>query len=330
MPDRSGGGAAAGLPLVSVVINNYNYGRYLSQAIDSALAQEYPRVEVVVIDDGSTDSSRDIIRSYGRGIVAVLKQNGGQASAFNVGVATARGSLIAFLDSDDRFLPHKIARCVETAARHPAADLIYHRMQRIDAEGAASGRPFPRRLRRGRIDAHVRKGGGTWAYAPTSGQVYRRAFLERIVPVPEEAYRISADAYVAGLAGMLTEVVSVEEVLAHYRVHGQNAYFYSGTANETEKLQQHTARSVIEADGLNAALARLGSPQRVDVADNFVYQLNLVKCGQGSIARLGWLTCRDLPDIVVRGKTIVRNLPAVLRRMRINPMNVARARVRSL
>ncbi len=80
-------GIAAGTskPLVSILINNYNYGRFLSKAIDSALNQEYQNIEVIVVDDGSTDDSRKIIESYGERIKPVLKENGGQASAFNAG-----------------------------------------------------------------------------------------------------------------------------------------------------------------------------------------------------------------------------------------------------
>jgi glycosyltransferase involved in cell wall biosynthesis len=303
-------------PLVSIVINNYNYARYLRQAIDSALAQTYPSIEVVVVDDGSTDASPEIVRSYGTRIKAVLKENAGQGSAFNAGVTAARGELIALLDSDDLFLPDKIERCVRAASEYPSAQLIYHRMRTVDAAGALTGGPFPRRLQRGGIQERVVRGGGTWLYAPTSGQVYRRSFLSRILPVPEQTYRISADAYVACLAGMLAEVAGIEDVLAHYRVHGLNAYTYSGRGGEPEKLEVHNRRYVAEAEGLNAALERLGSPRRITLADNFIYQLNLVKCGQRGWSRVCWLTLRDRSERWVRVKTVISNVPSLLRTAR--------------
>ena len=108
-------------PLVSVVINNYNYARYLAQAIDSALGQTYPGTEVVVVDDGSSDGSRDVIAAYGTRVVPVLKENGGQASAFNAGFAASRGDVVLFLDADDCLLP--------TAAAH-RADRVDLRMGR--------------------------------------------------------------------------------------------------------------------------------------------------------------------------------------------------------
>src|SRR5207248_11792671 len=85
-------------PLVSILINNYNYGRFLRDAIDSALRQTYTNTEVIVVDDGSTDDSRQIIAGYGSRIVPVLKENGVQASAFNAGFAASKGQWICFLD----------------------------------------------------------------------------------------------------------------------------------------------------------------------------------------------------------------------------------------
>ena len=85
-------------PLVSVLINNYNYQQYLEQAIDSALAQDYVPIEIIVVDDGSTDDLRSIIGRYGSKIRAVFKSNGGQASAFNAGVNASRGDILCFLD----------------------------------------------------------------------------------------------------------------------------------------------------------------------------------------------------------------------------------------
>jgi glycosyltransferase involved in cell wall biosynthesis len=99
-------------PTVSIVIINYNYGRFLREAIDSALRQTYPHIEVVVVDDGSTDNSREIIASYGSKVVPVLKKNGGQGSAFNAGFAVSRGEMVIFLDADDYLFPRAVEQVV--------------------------------------------------------------------------------------------------------------------------------------------------------------------------------------------------------------------------
>jgi glycosyltransferase involved in cell wall biosynthesis len=98
--------------LASVIVNNYNYGRFVQEAIDSALDQSYPLTEVIVVDDGSTDQSREIIARYGDRIIPVFKENGGQASAFNAGFRASRGQVIAFLDADDALFPNVIENAV--------------------------------------------------------------------------------------------------------------------------------------------------------------------------------------------------------------------------
>src|SRR5262245_51139977 len=97
----------------SIVISNFNYGRYLADAIESALAQTYSHLEVIVVDDGSTDNSHKIIEGYGERIVAISKKNGGQASSYNAGFAASRGEYVCFLDADDLLEPTAIAESIE-------------------------------------------------------------------------------------------------------------------------------------------------------------------------------------------------------------------------
>lgn len=210
-------------PLVSILINNFNYGRFLRDAIDSALNQTYPRVEVVVVDDGSTDDSREIIASYGDRIRAVLQENSGQGSAFNTGFAASTGEIICFLDSDDIFLPTKVSRVVEEFTSNPNIGWVTHALQITDAAlvptkyfhsaGPSLKLDFRRSMRWGRVRI---------PYPPTSGQCVTRDCLNRIVPVPK--MRICADSYVFRVGSALTSGVHLGDALSQWRGHGSNNF----------------------------------------------------------------------------------------------------------
>ena len=120
-------------PLVSILVSNYNYGDFVAESIESALAQTYTNCEIIVVDDGSTDSSRDTINQFAGRIVPVFKSNGGQASAFNAGFARARGNIICFLDSDDLFLPTKVEQVVYALDAYPR-EWCFHHLQWTDRD----------------------------------------------------------------------------------------------------------------------------------------------------------------------------------------------------
>ena len=126
---------------VSIIVDNYNYGRFLGIAIESALAQTWKNLEVIVVDDGSTDESPEVISRYVGRITAIRKENGGQASAFNVGFQHSSGQLVIFLDADDVLYPNCVA-CV--VARYRAGiSKIQYRLDTIDAAGRNMSMPFP-------------------------------------------------------------------------------------------------------------------------------------------------------------------------------------------
>src|ERR1700739_1761966 len=108
---------------VSIVVVNHNYARFLQQAIDSALAQTYRNIEVVVVDDGSTDDSAEVIRSYGNRIIPIFKENAGQCSCYFRGLAVSSGDLVLYLDADDFLYP----RCLyEVVANWRQGDVKAH------------------------------------------------------------------------------------------------------------------------------------------------------------------------------------------------------------
>src|SRR5262249_47052519 len=126
----------------SIVINNYNYGRFLAGAIDSALGQTYPHSEVVVVDDGSTDDSRAVIGRYAGRLAAVLKGNGGQASAFNAGFGACRGQVVLFPGPADPLLPPAVEGAVPLLAA-PAVVKVHWPLWMADEQGRKTGQMCP-------------------------------------------------------------------------------------------------------------------------------------------------------------------------------------------
>jgi glycosyltransferase involved in cell wall biosynthesis len=119
---------------ISVVIPTYNYARYLPEAIDSALAQTYAPLEVVVVDDGSTDETPEVLAAYGAKIRAVRQSNQGVAAARNTGVAAARGEYIALLDSDDLWLPRKLELQIARFESEPALGIVHCGAETFEGE----------------------------------------------------------------------------------------------------------------------------------------------------------------------------------------------------
>jgi len=246
-------------PLVSIIINNYNYDRFLQEAIDSALNQTYPFIEVMVVDDGSTDNSRDIISSYGNRIVSVLKQNAGQASALNTGVETSRGEVIFFLDADDIFVSTKVEEIVKLLIQIAQENLdiiISNYVEAIDEKGTFIDIDILGTLSttcawdhlheiRGRksnlIDGvitrlstpeQIYRFAAKYRFIPylgmpTSGFAITRSLASKVFPIPCGITRISADDFIVKGASLIGSVYLTNKVLTKYRIHGENNWYGS-------------------------------------------------------------------------------------------------------
>ncbi|MEO0513834.1 MAG: glycosyltransferase [Planctomycetota bacterium] len=303
-------------PLVSVLINNYNYADYLGTAIESALGQDYAPIEIIVVDDGSTDGSTRVLDHYADRIVAVTKPNGGQGSAFNAGFVASTGELICFLDADDTWAPDKVRRVVDAACAAPEAGLILHHTQRVDHEQQPLGSRQPRRLVDGDHAAFVGRWGG-WPYPPTSGIACRRALLEQIFPMPEAEFRVSADRYVAVLGALVAPMISIDQSLAFCLVHDRNLYHSEQKYAEAERLVRH--KQFLEDSGRAIAerAKRCAIDHRYRLDDNLQFQLLRCRCGEPvSLASLVRLTLIS-PGIhgwANRIKALARNLPRALAR----------------
>jgi hypothetical protein len=218
-------------PFVSVVINNFNYAEFLPEAIESALCQRDVRVEVIVVDDGSADDSRKILRGYGRRLRAVLKENGGQASAFNAGFDASRGDIVIFLDADDGLFPDTAARVSECFRRRPELVKVHYRLEVVDAHARPTGDAIPPAavpLAYGDLRKDVVRSPDDIPYPPTSGNAFASNALRRVLPMPEAEYRSLADVYLSNLVSLLGPVDRLDGLGGFYRVHDRNAHFRSG------------------------------------------------------------------------------------------------------
>jgi hypothetical protein len=214
-------GSMESKPLVSVVINNYNYCRFLEQAIQSALDQTYPGVEVLVVDDGSTDDSPVIVHAFGDRIRSIFKTNGGQASTYNLGFRESRGALVLFLDADDFLLPTAIEKVVALWDSDTIAK-IHFPLAVVDASGVHTGAVLPTgSLSSGNLKPCI-LADGNYTTPSGSGNVYSRSVLAKLLPMPEKEWVVGADTWPIYLAPLLGEVRACNEPLGVYRVHGAN------------------------------------------------------------------------------------------------------------
>jgi glycosyltransferase involved in cell wall biosynthesis len=217
-------------PLVSILVANYNYARYIGESIKSALDQTYRNIELIICDDGSTDESVTVIEAYERKdarVRLIRKENGGQASGFNAAFAVSQGEIIALLDSDDRFLPHKIEQIVANFQAHPDSGFGVHRVIRMSADNRRQGVwPMSAPLPAGWYGSALLEDGGILPFMPpTSGLTLHRDVAECIFPLPEEAPLVSCpDQLITRLAPLLTNVTRVDNALSEYRLHSANNY----------------------------------------------------------------------------------------------------------
>jgi glycosyltransferase involved in cell wall biosynthesis len=247
---------AMAAPLVSIVVDNYNYARFLPRSVDSALAQTYPHVEVVVVDDASTDGSQAVIQAFGQRVTPVLKAvNAGHGAAFNSGFAASRGEIVLFLDADDYLYPRAVEFVVREFA--PGVAKVQYRLDLIDATGRIvdsfpapevqfdEGDVVPLLLSTGRYEGTV-----------TSGNAFSRHALEAILPMPEERFRQGGDGYVCTLAPLFGTVRSIEERLGAYVQHGAN---HGDFAKKLEqRLRFRLEHDAARYEALCAKAAKLG------------------------------------------------------------------------
>jgi glycosyltransferase involved in cell wall biosynthesis len=209
-------------PFVSAVICCYNYGRYVDQAIDSALAQKWPkdRFEVIVVDDGSTDETPEVLARYGDRIRVIRQENQGVLAATSAGFEAARGEFVGTLDADDRWLPTAVPTLVAALRRTPDVGVVMGDLRVVDDEGTVLHPSFRRiagmHTGRERIRGKLLRR----CHVNTNGLMFRREMVAPFLPLKRIApYQ---DWWLALELSKVTDFISVPDVVALYRSHGGN------------------------------------------------------------------------------------------------------------
>lgn len=213
-------------PYISVLVDTYNHERFIEEALVSVLEQDVAsgEREVVVVDDGSTDRTSEIVRKFAPRVRLIRKENAGQASAFNVGIAACAGEIVAFLDGDDWWAAGKLRAVADALASDKQIGLVGHGITEVFADGRHQTelvRETPRfqiASREGAEAFRLRK-----SFLGTSRMTYRASLLREIGRVPE-TLRFQADEYLFTLAGLLADVLILREPLTFYRLHDANLF----------------------------------------------------------------------------------------------------------
>ena len=252
-----------GRAFASVLIDTYNHERFIEKAIVSVLEQDFPAAdrEIIVVDDGSTDRTAEIVRQFEPQVRLLQKQNGGQASAFNAGIPECRGEIIAFLDGDDWWMARKLRRVCEVLAANGSVGLVGHGITESFADGMerSDGPEKDERLRLDSMAAarvfRLRK-----SYLGTSRMTLRAKLALHILPVPT-ALVIEADEYLFTLAAARSEIIILREPLTCYHIHGGNL-FQSGGAGQAGLRRKQNVLAALAAS-LQETLPAQGLSQEV-------------------------------------------------------------------
>jgi hypothetical protein len=214
-------------PRISVLIDTYNHEPFIARAIRSAIEQDFPasETEILVVDDGSTDSTRETVRSFGGRVRLIAKTNGGQASAFNVGLREARGDLVAFLDGDDWWAPDKLRVVAEYFDAHPGVGVLGHGIEQVNHVIGEQVRTLPQDEREFSFSsaADAAEFRRMLCFFGTSRLAIRRDVAMRAWPVPE-GITIQADEFLAIASAAHSRAAMIKAPLTFYRLHSDNLY----------------------------------------------------------------------------------------------------------
>lgn len=238
-------------PMVTIVTPVYNQADYLAETIESVLAQAYPNIEYIIVDDGSTDGSLEVAQRYADRVTVISQKNAGQAAALNAGWGASRGEILAYLSSDDRLLPGAISTMVAALQASKECSVAYCDFWLIDADGQRMKAVRTEEFSEFRLRVHL-------VCQPGPGAFFRRQVFDRtggwdarLRQVPDYEFWLRASRF----GGFLR----VPYALAEYRIHEESASFRSMSVTRADEIIQVTAQhgsSLADSAARMAAMAR--------------------------------------------------------------------------
>jgi glycosyltransferase involved in cell wall biosynthesis len=212
-------------PECTVLIDTYNHERFIEKSIVSVLEQDFPQAgrEILVMDDGSTDQTAEIVRKFEPQVRLLRKANGGQASAFNTGIPEARGEIVAFLDGDDWWAKEKLSAITEYFTARPQVGIVGHGIYEFDCSTGNAVSIVPERP--GEIRFDTVSGGAFFrqmmCFFGTSRVAIRRDVLSRVLPLPESLV-VEADEFMSIMSTAYSTAGLIQQPLTFYRLHDDN------------------------------------------------------------------------------------------------------------
>jgi glycosyltransferase involved in cell wall biosynthesis len=273
-------------PLISALINTYNHERFIEQAIVSVLEQDFPpaEMEIIVVDDGSTDRTPEIVAKFGSRARLVRKKNGGQASAFNIAIPETKADIVAFLDGDDWWAKRKVKAVLEAFERHPSIAGVGHGYFEVHGDSTPTEMLVPEKtclLDLSSVDTARLADPGRMLLG-TSRLAVRREVLTRVGPIPVELV-FCADTPIYSLALALGGALILDQPLCYYRLHPGNLSAH-GPENKVRQNRNFEILAFLLAL-LPQRLADLGVPQEIIAAflesDRIELERFQLQCGKG-------------------------------------------------
>ncbi|MCS3742194.1 glycosyltransferase [Rhizobium sp. BK661] len=254
------------IPLISIIITCFNYELYIRECIKSAMQQDYPNLEIIVVDDGSSDRSWDIIQEYRDHVTCVRQKNRGALRSSLTGFSLSNGDFVHFLDADD-LLEFGALQQVAPYLQ-PDVSKVQFMLSPIDKEGKVIGDPFPKL-------AHSKESGplihsinqrGYYNTPPTSGNIYRRDIYENLGDL---SYERAIDGVPYLLAPFVGKVVSLDLPLGKYRIHNANLSSFSTLTSE--RLNGYMDRFLARLRHLSQLIDERGLKGKIRLRQDYAY-----------------------------------------------------------